>query len=300
VSGVAGPIGGVAIDDEKWRALVADPGGNRILTFDLKSHKTLPPIVGRGKGHPTGLALKQAAHQLFVTCPATGTCEWLDSRSYARLATVPDFPGANRVGFEPDGANVYVAYPGGALGIFDTGFGRRLGQIPLDGTPEGFVLETRGSRIFAALPRIGMLQVVNRQSRYVEDTWRLRGVTGCRTVALDEKNHRLLVGCIQPPCVLVLNTANGKKLSSTSVPPDIGELIYDPEAKRAYAICGSGKVAVLRQDTPDRYRQEYVLNTGPGARTAAFSSRVRRLCVAGPPHAGRPARLHVFESSRVR
>ena len=55
-----------------------------------------------------------------------------------------------------------------------------------------------------------------------------------------------------------------------------------PSAKRIYAICGEGAVAVIEQKDKDRYEMIEKVATGKSARTGLFDPESGRLFVAVP------------------
>ena len=85
---------------------------------------------------------------------------------------------------------------------------------------------------------------------------------GGHTIALDEANKRIFVGCRTPPMVVVMDMETGKEITSVPIPKDNDDLFFDAKRKRLYASCGEGFIAVIRQLDADHY--EVVGENGDG------------------------------------
>jgi hypothetical protein len=77
---------------------------------------------------------------------------------------------------------------------------------------------------------------------------------------------------------------------------DTDDLFFDAQRKRIYAICGEGRVDVVKQEDADRYTREASIDTAPGARTGLFVPEEGELYVAAPARGTRPARILVYRT----
>jgi hypothetical protein len=118
-------------------------------------------------------------------------------------------------------------------------------------------------------------------------------------MSLDERNHRLFVGCRKPAKMLVLDTDSGRTVASVDCVGDTDDLFYDPQQKRIYISGGEGAVDVIEQIDVDHYRRIERVKTAPGARTSLFVPELRRLYVAVPHRDQQAAEIRVFESALV-
>jgi hypothetical protein len=115
-------------------------------------------------------------------------------------------------------------------------------------------------------------------------------------MALDEGNHRLLVGCRTPARLLAIDTGSGKQTASLEIVGDTDDLFYDSARKRVYVIGGEGFVDVLAQHDADHYERVAREVTAPGARTGLFVPAWNKLFVAVPRRGQQRAQILVFET----
>jgi hypothetical protein len=71
------------------------------------------------------------------------------------------------------------------------------------------------------------------------------------------------------------------------IPEGVDDMFFDAKARRIYASCGSGFVAVVRQIDADHYQSLGNVPTIKGARTSYFDPGTGRLYVAVPRQAGK-------------
>ena len=72
-------------------------------------------------------------------------------------------------------------------------------------------------------------------------------------MALDEANHRLLIGRRTPARMLAVDTETGKQMATVEIVGDTDDLFYDAARKRVYVIGGQGFVDVFEQKSADQY-----------------------------------------------
>ena len=72
-------------------------------------------------------------------------------------------------------------------------------------------------------------------------------------MAFDETNHRLFIGCRTPSKLVVLNTDSGNVVASIDISGDPDDVFYDSKRRRIYAICGAGKIDIIKQTDANTY-----------------------------------------------
>jgi hypothetical protein len=110
---------------------------------------------------------------------------------------------------------------------------------------------------------------------------------GIETLVLDEAGQRIFVGFRGKPRILVLNLDSGKEITSVAIPDGIDDMFFDAKAKRLYASCGSGSVAVIRQVDADHYESVANVPTIKGAKTSFYDEDTKRLYLAVPRQPGK-------------
>jgi hypothetical protein len=155
-------------------------------------------------------------------------------------------------------------------------------------------LEKNGRRILVNVPNSRHVAVIDREKGEVVTTWKTDLAFGNFPMALDEANHRLFVGCRLPSKLVVLNTESGEVAGKIDISGDPDDLFYDSKRHRIYAICGAGKIDIIKQTDPNTYAASTRVNTADGARTGLFVPERDTLFVA-VPHGGRQqAEIRVY------
>jgi hypothetical protein len=190
---------------------------------------------------------------------------------------------------------LYVGFGSGALAVVDARAGNKAGEIKLDAHPESFQLEREGKRIFVNVPEAGHVAVVDRERGAVIAKWPTAGAKANFPMALDERNHRLMVACRQPARVMVFDTGSGKVVANVACAGDADDLFYDAARRRVYVSGGAGEVSVIEQRGADEYVVIGAVKTAAGARTSFFAAEAGRLYVAVPHRGAQGAEGRVYE-----
>ena len=293
---VKGRFDHFAMDVKGQRLFVAALGNNTVEVFDLKAGKRLRSIAGCNK--PQGLLFLPKGNLLFVANGGDGRLRIYDCSSFKPLVTVGALDDADNLRYDAKLDRVYVGYGDGALGVVNPVTGVLTGSVKLLGHPESFQLEQEGNRIFANVPQAGHVAVIDRHTRTVLEAWLLPGAQANFPMALDERDHRLFVGCRNPARLAVLDTASGRVVSNLPIVGDTDDLFYDANRKRIYVSGGEGFVDVIEQRDANNYKLLEKTSTAPGARTSFFSPDLNQLYLAVPKRGDRSAELRVYDSGK--
>jgi len=201
---------------------------------------------------------------------------------------------ADNVRGDVHAGRIFVGYGSGALAI-TTLTGQNLGRIVLGSHPESFQLEQSGSRVFVNAPKESAIAVVDRTKKMVVAQWGTDGASANYSMALDEADQRLFVGCRTPPEILVLDTDSGHLVAKLPTVGDTDDVYFDSIRRFLYVIGGEGAVDVIRMRNPNNYEPVERIRTAPGARTGLFVPDFDRLFVAAPRRGSQPGRVLVYQ-----
>lgn len=291
LAGVKGRIDHLSVDVKGHRLFVAALGNDTVEVLDTDTHarRTLG-----GMGEPQGVLYVPDANRLFIANGSADRVDIVDGASLQGLGRIDRLPDADNVRYDPAARKVVVGYGRGALRLVDPASGEAVGGIRLPGHPESFQIERSGRRAFVNVPTAHAVVVADLEKRSIVATWTTGRAFGNYPMALDEANHRLFVGTRMPAELLVMDSESGAVVATLAIGGDTDDLFYDAERKRIYAICGEGRIDVVRQDAPDRYTLQETIPTAPRARTGLFVPDESRLYVAAPASGDAPARVLVF------
>lgn len=290
---VNGRIDHLSADLKGARLFVSALGNHTVEVLDVQSGKhlrTLPNLA-----EPQGAYFDPTTNRLFIACAQDGTVKIYDAGTFQLLQTVKLGGDADNIRYDARGSRVIVGYGDGALGFLDS-TGKKTGEIALDAHPESFQLEKTGKRVFVNVPDRKEIQVADLSANKLLTKWPVTSALKNYPMALDEANHRLLIGCRTPARMLAIDTDTGKQVGSTEIVDDTDDLFYDAARKRVYVIGGQGFVDVFEQKGADQYDRIAHYPTAPGARTGLFVPDWGKLFVAVPHRGEQRAEILAFEA----
>jgi YVTN family beta-propeller protein len=288
---VQGRIDHMSIDLKGQRLFVSALGNNTVEVIDIKTGKRVKTITGLAE--PQGVLYVPAKDRLYVANGKDGSVRIFDGTSYAMLKRIDFGDDADNLRYDAGRQRTFVGYGGGGLGEIDDE-GGKAAQIKLEAHPESFQLEKNGPLIYVNLPSSRKVAVVDREKHAVTTSWGTGMALANYPMALDEKDHRLLVVARFPARLLVFDTSNGKIVQKLPAVGDCDDVFYDQARKRIYASGGEGAISVFEQQDPDHYKESARITTVKGARTSFFSPDLDRLFLAVRRHGSQPAAIEVF------
>jgi len=291
---VDGRIDHLAFDPTNQRLYVAALGNNTVEVLDLKNGRHVRSLPGFRE--PQGIAV---AHDRRLVAVANGQGEGVqfvraddfEMRSATKLGDDSD-----NVRYDVGLKRLYVGFGNGALAAVNSADGKELGEAKLAGHPESFQLEVSGSHIFVNVPTADQIVVVDRTSMRVVGTWPVTTAKANFPMAIDEANHRLIIGCRRPAKALVYDTSNGKEVASFDIVGDTDDLFYDVARKRLYISGGEGFIDVFQTGDGNRFIRTARIQTAAGARTSLFVGDLNRLYVAVPHRGSQKAEIRIYEA----
>jgi DNA-binding beta-propeller fold protein YncE len=159
--------------------------------------------------------------------------------------------------------------------VVDSKEGKVVGAFDLGGQPELVGTDAKGN-VFANLVQKNIvLQIDSRQMR-VGQTWPVSPCVGPRTMAVDQQNGRLFIGCANRRMV-ILDSNNGRTISSVSIGQGPDDSAYDPGTGLVYVSNGDGTVSIIRQESPDHYNVIETVKTAPGGRNMALDLKTKKI-----------------------
>lgn len=288
-----GRIDHFAFDPAADRLFVCALGNNSVEVVDLRKGQRIHSITGLGS--PQGVAYIPGLDRLLVANDDHGICKIFDGKSFQQLKELDLNDDADNVRYDDDAKKIYVGFGDGGIAIVNASDGKQAGSIKLSAHPEAFELEKRGKRIFVNVPSSRHVAVIDRDQGKAVATWKTDLAFGNFPMALDEANHRLLIGCRIPSKLVVLNTDSGKIVAKIDISGDPDEIFYDSKRHRVYAICGAGKVDIIEQTDPNTYKPFAKVDTADGARTGLFVLKRDTLLVAVPHRGNQSAEIRCYQ-----
>ncbi len=288
--GKAGGLDHVAIDVKRDRLFVANKSNNTLDIIDLKAGKVIDQ-----KANQTGIqgiAYAADIDKVFVGL-GNGTCNVFDGESYKVLKTINLKEDCDNVRYNADKHLIYVAHADKAdklLAVLDAKTNDKKADIKLPDTAESFVMEAKRPRIYATIPAANGVALIDTDKNEVVKTYPMKMGSACFTVALDEANQRIYVGCREPkkePKLVVMDTESGKEIASADLVGGVDDLWLDAKRKRLFASCGDGQLCVLKVVDADHVEPLEKVETPKGAKTCLYVPETGKLYLAVPRQEGK-------------
>jgi DNA-binding beta-propeller fold protein YncE len=285
-----GPVGGLdhlAVDAKRGRLFVANTAGDSLDVVDLKAGKLLKQVPGQGRIR--GIAYSPEADRVFVGNGSGGVCNTFDGENYELLKSVPLGVDADNVRYNPRTRRIYVVHADSEVSVIDATDYTRRSPIALPESLGAFQLEAGRPRMYINA-KLGQVVAIDSDKDEVIGRFPVAPAGVNAALAIDEPNHRLLVGCRKNPALVVMDSDTGKIVASVPIPGDVDDVSFDERRRRIYASCGDGAIAVIGQVDADRYEPLATVPTVKGARTSIFNAKDGKLYLAVPRRAERPER----------
>jgi len=291
--GVEGRIDHLSIDLKDRRLFIAALGNNTVEIVDLTQSKVTHSISGLSE--PQGIFFVPEFNKIFVAEGGDGACEIFDSNTFQLVDRLDLSSDADNVRYDDYSRTIYVGHGNGGLSLIDASTDKILSDIPLDGHPESFQLESSGSRIFVNIPSANQIAEVDRLQKKVIAKWTISGASANYPMALDENQHRLFVGFRAPANLNVYDTETGKLGTPLDTVGDVDDIFYDATHKMVFVIGGEGYIDIFSQQDADNYELMTRIPTAPGVRTGLWVPDLNWLYTAVPQRGTKEAEIQVYE-----
>lgn len=290
---VTGGFNHMSVDADHQRLFVTATTRKTLEIIDVKSGKPWRSLTGEG---PAAALFAPEFNQLYVT-RGHSVCIY-DGSTFDLLTNIDLQSSLDELQYDPKAKRLYVGCMTSnktAIAVIGLPEGTRKGEIKLPAKPQGFAVEEKGNRIFANMPGLNRIAVLDREKQTLLAAWLLADVQGNYPMALDEVGHRLFVGCRRPAQLVVLDTTTGKPVTSIVTCGDTDDLSYDANSKRIYIACGEGLIDVVEQRDADHYQLREQIPVPSGSRNSVFSAKSNRFYLAVPQRGNQGAEIRVFQ-----
>jgi DNA-binding beta-propeller fold protein YncE len=281
-----------------WDYLTVDAAGRRVYVSHATCVEVLDADTGELKGQVAdtagvhGIAVAPDLGRGFTSNGKADTVTVFDLKTLKSLVTVAVGKNPDAILYDSASRRVFVFNGGGASATaIDAATGKVAGTIDLGGRPESGVSDGTGL-VYVNLEDKDEVLKIDTDKLKVVARWSVAPAKTPVSLAIDTRGARLFVGCRRKSLV-ILSTETGKAVTSLPIGERVDAGVFDPETKLVFCSCGDGTVAVIHQDTADKYTLVETLKTRSGSKTMALDPKTHRLFVpaadfkapAGQPNA---------------
>jgi len=266
-----------------WDYLEADPISRRlyvthethVVVIDMDTLKIVGDIsdcLGMG-----GVALARDLNRGFTANGKddTVTVFALDTlKEVARWKATGKRP--NQILYEPVTQRLFTFNSTGRnVTAFDAKTGEVLATLEVDGRTEFPTTDGKGM-IYDSLQDKATVIAIDAKALQVTATYPLTPHAQPAGTIIDPATRRIFIGC-RSKSFLVLDADSGKILATFPISAGNDAAKFDPALKLAFASQGDGTIAVVHEDSADKFTFVGTIKTENGARTMAVDTKTHRL-----------------------
>jgi DNA-binding beta-propeller fold protein YncE len=267
-----------------WDYVTVDSNGHRLfvtrsthtIVIDTESGKQLGDIPDQKRSH--GVAIVPKLNRGFITDGGgSGAIVVFDLTTYRVLGQIPTVPDSDGIIYDAKLDRVLaVSGDEGVLMTFPADIDPKSGkveQIKLGGAPE-FLASDGSGKVYVNLEDKDVVAVVDLNSKRVVSRWPVAPGGHPVGMAMDEKTHRLFIGCRSPQKLIVMNSESGKVEASLPIGAGVDATGFNQG--QAFASCRDGSLAVAGIGA-NGLELEQTVKTPDGARTMAIDPGTNRI-----------------------
>jgi len=249
--------------------------GSHVVVMDVDSGKVVGKIDKTPGAH--AIAIVPDLGRGFVSNGQANSVTIFNPKTLETIGEVK-VTGVNPgpIIYDPPTGRVFT-FNGGSSNAtaIDAKEGKVVGTIDLGGTRELAATDAKG-HVFVNLVDKNVALRIDSRTLTPTDRWPLGSCERPGTMAIDQKNARLFIGCGNH-LMVVLDSNDGRLFATLPIGEGRDQAEFDPETGLVFSSNGEGTVTVIRQESPDKYSVLETVKTAPGARTMALDLKTHKI-----------------------
>jgi DNA-binding beta-propeller fold protein YncE len=285
----------VYADDAGRKLYIPRTGdGARVTVFNLD---TLEPVGEIPNANARGAAVDPKSGHGFAS--SKPVVMW-DTKTLSVIKTIDVDGGPDGILFDPFNERVYVfSHRAPNATVIDAKDGSVVGTIDLGGAPEQAVTDGKG-HLYVDLEDKDAIAAVDASTMKVTAKYDVAGKCGGPGgLAFDVKNHILFASCHDPQNMAILNSEDGKIITTLPIGNGTDGATFNPKTMEAFSSQRDGTLTVIKENSPTDFVVEQNAQTMPSAKTLTLDTKTNHILLIGAefgppatpaPAGGRPAR----------
>lgn len=248
--------------------------GTQVEVVDIDSLSVVGNIPKTPGVH--GIAIAPELGRGFVSNGQASTVTIFDLKTLKPIAEVATGQKPDAIIYDPATSRVF-AFNGGSNSAtaIDAASGKVAGTVDLGGGPEFAAADGKGY-VFNNLEDESQVLKINSRELKVEQRWPTAPCASPSSMAMDQANRRLFIGC-RSKVMAVVDAESGKVITTLPIGDHVDATAFDPETKLIFNSNGEGTISVIHEESPDHYSPVGTVKTVPRAKTMALDPKTHRL-----------------------
>lgn len=267
-----------------WDYVTVDEAGRRVYISHSTQVEVLDAdsfaLVGTIPGTPGvhGIAVASEFGRGYISAGRADAVVPFDLKTLKPLPEIKVGKKPDAIIYEPLTKRIYVMNGDSEnITVLNAADGAVVGTIALGGGPEFAVSDGKGN-LYVNLEEQNETLHIDVNTLKVKERWALAPCATPTSLALDNENRRLFVGC-RSHHFAVLNADTGKVVFTAPIGERVDAGAFDSSTRLAFVSTGDGKVFVFHQDSPDAYTLVQEIVTHTGSKTMGYDPKTRNLIV---------------------
>jgi YVTN family beta-propeller protein len=265
--------------DGGWDYLTYDPVGKRLFisratrvqVVDTEKGTVIAEIANTPGVH--GIALAQDQNKGYTSNGRENTVTVFDLKTLKETARIklPDGDtNPDAIIYDPATKRIF-SFNGRSKNatVIDATTDKVVSSIPLNGKPEFAAADGKGM-VYVNIEDTAEIQAIDAKKATVTNSWKITGCEEPSGMGMDTKNRRIFSGC-HNKVMAVFNPDAAKVVTTVPIGDGVDANAFDPGANLAFSSNGDGTLAVVHEDSPDKYTVVQNAQTQRGARTMALN-----------------------------
>ena len=276
------PIGGEGgwdyLSEDTEARLLYVTHASHVVVIDMDQGKVVGEVADTPGVH--GFAVAPDLGLGFASNGRDSTASVVDLRTRKTLSKVPTGENPDAILYVPLTQEVYTFNGRGhSATVFEPRSGRVVATIPLSGKPEFAVFDPSSDRIYNNIEDQNEVAVIDAHTHEIVASWPIAPGEAASGMALDIEHHRLFIVC-ENALMLMMDTTNGKVVTSVPIGESVDAARYDPATGLAFASNGEGNVTIVHEDSGETLRVVQTLPTARSGRTMTLDPKTHRIYVS--------------------
>jgi DNA-binding beta-propeller fold protein YncE len=281
----------LAFDPASQRVFVAH--GDRLTVVDAQTGAVVGQVGGM-PGGTHGIVFSQATGQGFTDDGGAGQAVAFDLTTLKTGARIPAAADADAIAFDPVSSHVFVIDGDpGQITVIDPKTDEAIATVQGGGRLEFAVADGAGHVFVNGEEKREIVRIDTRRN-VVDARYPIPDCESPHGLAIDPKSHRLFSSCVNSR-LMVVNAESGAIIATLAIGRGSDAVQFDPIRHLIFSSDGSsGSIAVIKEETPDRFSALPEIATEISGRTMTLDPQTGRLFVAAaqtdpsPTAGGRP------------
>jgi DNA-binding beta-propeller fold protein YncE len=280
----SGGIDYVYADNDARRVYV--PRGGNTFVFDLDSHKYIGSVTNVG-GH--GVVVDKASHHGFASGQKIGM---FDTGTMEKIKDIDVQGRPDGIMLEPFTGKVMIfSHQSPSITLIDPKDGTVTGTIDVGGAMEQAQSDGQG-KLYVDVEDEKKIAVVDLKTMKLVTKYDLGSTAGEPAgLGFDAKNHILFAMSADPNVCVVLNSDDGKVLTTLPLGNGTDGGGFNPATMEAFSSQRDGTLTIIKESSPTSFAVAQTVTTKPGCKTCTLDTKnniILTICTERMPGAATP------------